>query len=86
MTVRSGGKKGKHDPPEDAGGNRDQGPPLRGHRPSEGHLVAALVIVAAVILGTLLITQSPEAVVIVTGPLLIVLAWWLGRPPDSFGQ
>jgi len=42
-------------------------------------LVAALVVIAAVIIATLVITKSPEAVMGVTIPLLIALGVWAGR-------
>jgi hypothetical protein len=42
-------------------------------------LIGALVIVGAVIIATLLITDSPAAVTVVTIPLVTVIGWWLRR-------
>jgi hypothetical protein len=57
------------------------------HHLSGWQLVAALAIIAIVIIATLLITKSSEAVMGVTIPLLIVLAWWLGRHlPRGLGE
>jgi hypothetical protein len=61
-------------------GERDPGP-------SGWHIVLALVVIASVIMGTLLITKDPGAVTIVTIPLLIVLGWWIGRRlPGGLGE
>jgi hypothetical protein len=65
MTLRGAKKNGKRP-------HRDSGF-------SGWHLVAALIVIAVVIIATLLITRSPEAVTIVTLPLVTVLGWWVGR-------
>ena len=74
MTVRRAKTERKEapDPPRDLSG---------------WQLVAALVVIASVIIATLLITNDPGAVMIVTIPLLIVLGWWIGRRlPSGLGE
>jgi hypothetical protein len=77
MTVRSGDKEGKHDPPGDGDRNHDHGP-AGDHRLSGWH-VAALGIVATVIIAALQITKSPDAVKVVSIPILIALGVLVGR-------
>jgi hypothetical protein len=64
------------------------------HGVSGWQLLAALLLLGAVIVATLLITKSPGAVTIVTIPLVTVLGWWLrhpkeelkDEPPDEIGD
>lgn len=65
---------------KDRPGDRNPGP-------SGWQLVLVLVVIASVIIATLLITNDPGSVTIVTIPLLIVLGWWLGRHlPGGLGE
>jgi hypothetical protein len=58
--------------------NRKEAPD-QAHRLSGWQLVTALGIIAIVIIATLLITKSPEAVMGVTVPLFIALGAWAGH-------